>query len=56
MVSLKEGWFVGWLGIYILVLIGNHATKCTDALMYDVTLILLVFLGIIIWIIAYNES
>lgn len=46
---------IGWLGVYILTLIGNHATKCTDALLYDTTLILLTFLGIIIFLVAYDN-
>jgi hypothetical protein len=29
------------IGVFILALIGNHATKCTDVLMYDVTLVLI---------------
>ncbi len=52
---MTKSYLIAWLGVYIIMLIGNHATKCGDALMYDITLVMLIFLGVIIWSIAYEN-
>ena len=39
---------IAWLGVFMLFIIGNHATKCTDVLLYDLTLIFLLIHGLVL--------
>lgn len=41
--------------LFFIMLIGNHATKCTDVLMYDVTLLSILVIGVVIWMMAYDN-
>ncbi len=52
---MSKALMMAWLGIYIMMLIGNHATKCGDVLLYDATVISLIILGLILWIVTYDN-
>lgn len=40
-------WRLCWLGIFILLILMNHITKCTDTLYYDISLIGLILLAVV---------
>lgn len=47
----QEAWLTTWLVLFITTIVANHATKCGQALYYDATLILLIFLGVMAFIV-----
>ena len=42
------GFLVAWSGIFLLSILTNHVTKCTDVAMYDVSLLMIIMLGLIL--------
>ena len=53
--TFTKCYLVATLVVFIMFVIGNHATKCTDVLMYDVTLISIIVLYVITWAILYDR-
>lgn len=50
-----KAFLLAWMTLFILMVISNHATKCTDVLMYDISLISLIVLGVVIFLVAYDN-
>ena len=45
---MKEWFSVTVTGVFCLLILANHVTKCTDVAVYDATLILLIILFLIV--------
>lgn len=54
MKEMPENTKIGVLGCFILAVLTNHVTKCTDVLMYDLSLIALIVCFVIVYVYALS--